>query len=114
MQHYSAPKLESLIGIRISQYCSVDINKAGTKKKILWMHRVVTRVSDGMWLVKENARTNCWGAGKVAEVDWDACEKSNYLAGKSIVELKEKMWNKDKEGAWCKCLGKVDYGIKRS
>ena len=26
----------------------------------------------------------------------------------------ENMWNKDKEGAWCKCLVKVDYGIKRS
>ena len=36
------------------------------------------------------------------------------LAGKSIVELKEKMWNKDKEGAWCKYLGKVDYSIKSS
>ena len=66
------------------------------------------------WLVNANARTNCWGAGKAAEVDWDACEEANYLAGKSIVELKEKMWNKDKEGAWCKCLGKVDYGIKIS
>ena len=30
MQLYSAPKLESLIGVRISQYCSVDMNEAGT------------------------------------------------------------------------------------
>ena len=90
------------------------MNEAGTEKKLLWMHGVVTRVSDGTWLVNANAWTNCWGAGKAAEVDWDACEKANYLAVKSIVELKEKMWNKDKEGAWCKCLGKVDYGIKSS
>ena len=48
---------------------------------------MVTRVSDGTWLVNTNTRKNCWGAGKVVEVDWDACEKSNYLAGKSIVEL---------------------------
>ena len=78
------------------------------------MHGVVTRVSDYTWIVNKNARTNCWGAGKAAEVDWDACEKSNYLAGKSIMEHKENMWNKDKEGACYKCLGKVDYGIKSS
>ena len=88
MQLYSAPKLESLIGIKISQYCSVDVNEAGTKKKILWMHGLVTRVSDGTWIVNANAQTNCWGAGKAAEVDWDAYEEANYLAGKSIVELK--------------------------
>ena len=74
MQLYSAPKLESLIGVRISQYCSVDMNEACTKKKLLWMHRVVTRVSDGTGLVNANARANCWGADKAAEVDWDACE----------------------------------------
>ena len=57
------------------------MNEAGTEKKLLWMHGVVTRVSDGTWLVNANARTNCWGAGKVAEVDWGACEKANYLEG---------------------------------
>ena len=90
------------------------MNKAGMEKKFLWMHGVVKIVCDGTYLVNTNSRTNCWGAVKAAEVDWDACEKANYLAGKSIVELKEKMWNKDNEGAWCKCLGKVDYGIKSS
>ena len=85
MQLYSAPKLESLIGVKISQYCSVDMKKAGTEKNILWMHGVVKIFSDGTWLVNANARTNCWGAGKAAEVDWDACEEANYLAGKSIV-----------------------------
>ena len=88
MQIYSAPKLESLIGVRISQYFSVDMNKAVTEKNLLWMHGVVTRVSDGTWIVNANAPTNCWGAGKAAEVDWDTCEEANYLAGKSIVELK--------------------------
>ena len=78
------------------------------------MHGVVTRVSDGTWLVNANAWTNCWGASKAVEVDWDACEEANYLVGKSIVELKEKMWNKDREGACCKCLGKVEYCIKSS
>ena len=58
MQLYSAPKLESLIGVKISQYCSVDMKKAGKEKKLLWVHGLVTRVSDGTWLVKENSRTH--------------------------------------------------------
>ena len=33
MQLYSAPNLDSLIGFKISQYCSVDMNDAGTEKK---------------------------------------------------------------------------------
>ena len=64
------------------------MNEAGTEKKLLWMIGVVTRVIYGTWLVNANSRTNCWGAGKAAEVDWDVCENANYLAGKSIVELK--------------------------
>ena len=90
------------------------MNEAGTEKKLLWMNGVVTRVSNGTWLINANARTNCWGAGKAAEVELDACEKANYLAEKSILELKENMWNKEKEGDWCKYLGKVDNGIKGS
>ena len=90
------------------------MNKSGTEKKVLWMHGVVTRVSDGTLLVNVNTQTNCWGASKAAEVDCEACEKANYLTGKPILELKKNMCNKDKEGAWCKCLGKVDYGIKSS
>ena len=58
MQLYSAPNLESLIGVKISQYCSVDMNEAGTEKKLLWIHGVVTRVSDGTWIVNANARKN--------------------------------------------------------
>ena len=68
MKLYSAPTLESLIGVKISQYCSVDMNKAGTEKNLRWMYRVVTRVIDGTWLVNTNVGTNCWGAGKVVKV----------------------------------------------
>ena len=50
MHIYSVPKLESLIGVKISQYCSVDMNEAGAEKKILWMHGVVKRVGDSTWL----------------------------------------------------------------
>ena len=64
------------------------MNETGAVKKLLWMHGVVMRVRDGTWLVNANSRTNYWGAVKASEVDWDACEEANYLAGKSIVELK--------------------------
>ena len=39
-------------------------------------------------------------------------DEAKYPAGKLIVELKPSLWNKDKMGAWCKHLGKIDYGIK--
>ena len=88
------------------------MDEAGVEKKLLWMHGVVLRVSDGTWIVNARARKECFKVGEAAEIDWDACEKANFPGGKSIVEFKPKMWNKDKEGAWCKHLGKVDYGIK--
>ena len=53
------------------------MKEARTEKNILWMHGVVARVSDGTWLVNANAQTNCWGAGKATEVDWDTCEEAN-------------------------------------
>ena len=112
MQRPDVPELESLIGETISQYCSIDMDKADVEKKLLWMHGVVLRVSDGTWLLNARARKKCFKVGEAAEIDWDVCEKANFPGGKSIVELKPKMWNKDKEGAWCKHLGKVDYGIK--
>ena len=32
---------------------------------------------------------------------------------KEIIKiLKPNLWNKDKVGAWCKYLGKIDYGTK--
>ena len=69
MQLYIAPKLQSLIGVKISQYCSVDMDESGTEKKLLWMHGVVKRVICGTWLVNANAQKNYWGVGKAAEVD---------------------------------------------
>ena len=42
---------------------------------------------------------------------WDAVPEVNYPAGKLIAEFKPNLWNKDKLGAWCKDLGKIDYRI---
>ena len=87
------------------------MNEAGTVKKLVWMNGVVVRVSDGTWLVNANARTKCFKAGEAAEILWDAVLEVNFLSGKSIAEFKPSLWNKDKVGAWCKDLGKIDYGI---
>ena len=73
---------------------------------------MVKRVSDGTWLVGVNAQTNCFKASEAVEVLWDVVTEVNYPAGKSIIELKPNLWNKDKLGAWCKDLGNIDYGIE--
>ena len=69
------------------------------------------RVSDGTWFFGANAQTNYFKAGEAAEVLWGAVPEVNYLAGKSIAEFKPNLWNKNKFGAWCKDLGKIEYGI---
>ena len=111
MQRPSPPDLESIIGDRISSLCSIDMDKARIVKELIWMNGVVMRVSDGTWMVSANARTECFKAGEAAEVLWDAVPEVNYPAGKSIAEFKPNLWNKDKLGAWCKDLGKIDYCI---
>ena len=68
-------------------------------------------VSDGTWIVVENARKNCFKSGEAAKVLWDAVPEVNYPAGKSIAQFKPNLWNRDKLEAWCKDLGKINYGI---
>ena len=111
MQRPDPPDLESIIGERISSLCSIVMDTAGKVKEFIWMNGKVTRVSDGTWIVGANERTNCFKSGEAAEVLWDAVPEVNYPAGKSITEFKPNLWNKDKLGAWCKDLGKIDYGI---
>ena len=112
MQRPDPPDLESLIGDRIKSLCSIDMDKAGKVKEPIWFNGKVMRVSDGTWLVSESARTKFFKAGEAAEILWDAVPEVNFLSGKSIAEFKPSLWNKDKVGAWCKGLGKIDYGIK--
>ena len=47
MQQPDAPKLESLIGMRIEYLSIIDMDKAGSEKNVLWMGGIVERVSDG-------------------------------------------------------------------
>ena len=43
----------------------------------------------------------------------EAYQRGRHKASESIVELKERLWNKDIEGAWRKDHGEVDFGIKK-
>ena len=112
MQQPYAPYLEDLIGENISYHCDVDMNKTGTRKKAIWMNGKICRVSDGTWLFNERSRKRCHPKGEAVEICFDAVPSITYIAGMEIVGLKPNLWNKDKIGAWCKYLGKNDYGIK--
>ena len=112
MQQPYAPNLEDLIGEKISYYCNVDMDEAGTTKEAIWMNGTVCRVSDGTWLLNERSKKRCHPKGEAAEILFDAVPSINYVAGKEIVGLKPNLWNKDKVGAWCKYLGKIEYGTK--
>ena len=114
MQAPYPPHPDSLIGERISVLVSVDLNDADNKKDCIWMNGVVIRVSDGTWLLNKRSRSRCHPVGEAAEISWDAVPQLNYVAGRSIHPLNPKLWNKDKEGAWCKDLGDTDYGIDKA
>ena len=112
MQRPNPPDLESIIGERISSLCIINMDIAGKVKEFIWMNGKVMRVSYGTWIVDANEQTNFFKADEAAEVLWDAVPEVNYPAGKLLAEFKPNLWNKDKLGAWCKDLGKIDYEIE--
>ena len=59
MQQPYAPNLQDLIGEKISYYCNVDMDEAGTTKEAIWMNGTVCRVSDGTWLLNERSKNRC-------------------------------------------------------
>ena len=109
MQQAYAPALVK--GLKIMYYSSVDMDEKGDEKELVWMSGVVERVSDGTWMVSANTTTKCHKAGEAAEIKWDPNPSINFPGGRSIEKLNPKLWNKAKEGAWCKDLGEIDYGI---
>ena len=71
-----APKLESLIGIKIEYFSSSDMDKAGSETNVLWMGGTVEILSDGTWLMP-GARKKCYKEGEAEEVYWDAVPEAN-------------------------------------
>ena len=67
MQQPDAPKLESLIGMRIEYLSSIDMDKAGSETNVLWMGGTVERVSDGTWLMP-GPRTKFYKECKATEL----------------------------------------------
>ena len=59
MNQPDAPKVESLIGMRIEYLSSIDMDNAGSEKNVLWMGGTVERVSDGTWLMSGSG-TKCY------------------------------------------------------
>ena len=114
MQLPYPPDPDSLAGQRITVLVSVDLDDAGAETDLIWMNGVVLKISDRTWLLNERSRSRCHPVGEAAEISWDAVPEINYVAGTSIRPLIPKLWNKDKEGAWCKDLGVTDYGIKKA
>ena len=112
MQQPHAPALVK--GLKIMYYSSVDMDEEGEDKELFWMSGVVERVSDGTWLVSANARTKCHKEGEAAEIKWDPNPSINFPGGRSIEKFNPKLWNKAKEGAWCKNLGEIDYEVQKT
>lgn len=60
---------------------------------------MVLRVSDAMWLFYKISRTRCHPAGEAVEILWDAVPQINYVKGKPLHPLIQRLWNKEKEVA---------------
>ena len=69
IQQPNAPKIESLIGMRIGYVSSIDMNKAGSETDMLWVGGTVERVSNGTWLIP-GTRKKYYKEGEAAEVYW--------------------------------------------
>ena len=110
MQQPNAPKLESLIVMRIEYLSSLDMGKAGLETNVLWMGGKVENLSDGTWLIP-GARTKFHKEGEATEVYWDVLPEATYPPVRTTEKFDQKLWNKDKVVAWRRNHGKVDYGI---
>ena len=74
------------------------------------MGSTVERESDGTWLMPV-ARKKCYKKVEAAGVYWDAVPEENYPPGITTEKFVQKLWNKDKGGAWRRDHSEVDYGI---
>ena len=75
------------------------------------MGGTVERVSDGTQLMS-GERTKCYKIFEAAEVYWYAVPEEKYPSGRTTEKFDQKLWNRDKVGAWRRDHGEVDYGIQ--
>ena len=100
---------------RIEVLTSFDVKDDSGKvvgQELRWCGAVVKRISDGTWLYP-NARTRCYKENEAADILWDPIleVEPTIPACRGIVELPERKWNKDCEGAWRKDIGTEDFGL---
>ena len=86
------------------------MDKAGSETNVLWVGGTVEKISNVTW-VMPSTRTKCYIKGKAAEVYLDAVPEANYPTGRRTEKIDQKLWEKDKVGAWRRDNGEVDYGI---
>ena len=60
---------------------------------------------------KEWQRQKCYKEGVAADIYCDAVESAGFEAGRAIVELNPRKWNKEEVGSWRKDLGDINYGV---
>ena len=113
MQLPNAPVLDkSFVGQKIEYYFKFDVGKKYKKEVFRWCSGTVKKVCDGTW-VKPGHISEYFKEGEAVLVKWKRIKEAGIKASESIVELKERLWNKDIEGAWRKDHGEVDFGIKK-
>ena len=114
MQEKNAPKLDhTFIGKRIEYLSEFDLNDAGTDTDVCWCGGVIKEICDGTWIIptKSGRGKKCYKEGEAADIYWDAVESAGFEAGRAIVELNPRKWNKEEVGGWRKDLGDINYGV---
>ena len=97
---------------KIKYYFKFNVGKKYEKEALRWCNGTVKKVCDGTW-VKAGTVNEYFKEGEAVLVRWKRIKEAGIKASESIVELKERLWNKEIEGAWRRDLGDIDFGIKK-
>ena len=114
MQEKNAPTLDdAFIGTRIEFLSEFDLTEDGTETDVCWCGGVIKEISDGTWIIPtvSGRGKKCYKKGEAADIYWEAVETAGFLAGRAIVELNPRKWNKEVVGGWRKDLGDINYSV---
>ena len=114
MQEKYAPTLDdAFIGKRVEYLSEFDLNEEGTETSQCWCGGVIKEICDGTWIIPtvSGRGKKCYKEGEAADIYWDTIESAGFLAGRAIVELNPRKWNKEVVGGWRKDLGDINYGV---
>ena len=85
----------------------------GTETDVCWCGGVIKEISDGTWIIPtvSGRGKKCYKKGETADIYWEAVKSAGFLAGRAVVELNPRKWNKEVVGGWRKDLGDINYGV---